>query len=122
MHTCRGQCITPRGQKDLDQIAGQVHVLDVFMTKCACLISGVSLSEQCSSLVPMLSVGSERESLVSTVCANFPGILANQKLSCYIVVSKRVLTATSSAHFLSLDGSLLFVLLCPQCPPASRYF
>ena len=43
---------------------------------------------------------------------NFPEILGNRKLSCYIcktVTSYRILTATSSANFLTDDGSLLVV-------------
>ena len=43
---------------------------------------------------------------------NFPEILGNRKLSCYIrktVTTYRILTATSSANFLTDDGSLSVV-------------
>ena len=43
---------------------------------------------------------------------NFPQILGNRKLPCYIrktVTTKRILTATLSANFLTDDGSLLVI-------------
>ena len=52
---------------------------------------------------------------------NFPEILGNRKLSCYIhttVTSERKLTATSSAHFMTNDGSLSIA----RSPAPSSYF
>ena len=69
-------------------------------------------------------MGGEKESLVSTPlfahALNFPEILGNRKLSCYIrttVTSERILTATSSAHFLTNNESLSIV----RTPAASSY-
>ena len=51
---------------------------------------------------------------------NFPEILGNRKLSCYIhktVTTYRILTATSSANFLTDDGILSVV--CSSAPSSS---